>query len=89
MSEVLKYLCAVSENNSVFVDLLLSEKQIEMKNFACHKKFKKNADGISKMFAEMIKLNPIKINVKEKDGGDFPEITNALLKVFNDKIYFV
>lgn len=89
MSEVLKYLCAVSENNSVFVDLMLSEKQIEMKNFACHKKFKKNADGISKMFAEMIKLNPIKINVKEKDGGDFPEITNALLKVFNDKIYFV
>lgn len=89
MSEVLKYLCAVSENNSVFVDLLLSEKRIEMKNFAIHKRFKKNSDGISKMFAEIIKLNPIKINIKENDDGEFSEITNALLCVFNDKIYFV
>ena len=89
MSEVLKYLCAVSENNSVFIDLLLSEKRIEMKNFVMHKRFKKNSEGISKMFAEIIRLNPIKINIKENEDGEFSEITNALLYVFNDKIYFV
>ena len=89
MSEVLRYLCAVSENNSVFVDVFLTEKQIELKNFIVHKKFKMNSDGISKMFAEIINLNPIKINIREKDGQDFKEITSTLLKVFCDKIYFI
>lgn len=90
MIEVLKYLCAVSENNSVFVELTLSEKQIELKNFLCKKKFKMNSDGISKMFEEIIKLNPIKINIKDKEGvGECYEITTTLLQVFNDKIYFI
>lgn len=90
MGEVLRYLCAVSENNSVFIDLFITEKQIELKNFVCHKKFKMNDDGISKMFAELVRLNPIKINIKESDcQEDFGEIKTTLLKVFNDKIYFV
>ena len=88
--EVLKYLCAISENNSVFIELNFTEKQIELKNFLYKKKFKLNDDGISKMFEEVIKLNPIKINIKDKEGvGDSYEITTTLLKVFNDKIYFV
>ena len=88
--EVLKYLCAISENNSIFVEISISEKQIELKNFLCKKKFKMSDDGISKMFEEIIKLNPIKINIKDKEGyGDCYEITTTLLKVFNDKIYFI
>lgn len=90
MSEVLRYLCAISENNSVLVDLNFTEKQIEIKNYLCKKKFKKDANGISKMFEEIIKLNPIKINVKNiEDENESNEITEMLLKVFNDKIYFV
>ncbi len=90
MIEVLRYLCAVSENNSVFVDLKFSEKQIELKNFLTTKKFNLNTSGISKMYEEIVKLNPTKINIKDKDGfGESYEITTTLLKVFNEKIYFV
>lgn len=90
ISEVLRYLCGVSENNSVLVDLSFTEKQIEMKNFLCKKRFKKDQKGISKMFEEIIKLNPTKINIKDIDESiEQNEITSVLLKVFNDKIYFV
>ena len=90
MSEVLKYLCAISENNAVLVDLSFKEKQIEMKNFMARKKFKMNEDGISKMFEEIIKLNPLKININDKDGfGESYKITTTLLKVFHEKIYFI
>ena len=90
MVEILKYLCAVSDNNSVLVDLSFSEKQIELKNFLMRKKFKMNIDGISKMYQEIIKLNPIKINIKDKEGfGESYKITTILLKVFGDKIYFI
>lgn len=90
MSEVLRYLCAMSENNSVLVDILIKDKQIELKNFMCRKKFKKTSDGISKMFAEIVQLNPLKINIKEKDNTeDFDGFKSTLLKVFNDKIYFI
>lgn len=90
MCEVLRYLCAVSENNSVFVDLKFSNKQIILKNFVCNKKFKKTEEGVSSLFAEIIRLNPTKINITESENNsDFGEITSTLLKVFNDKIYFV
>lgn len=89
MSEVLRYLCAMSENNSVFVDVLIKEKQIELKNFMYHKKFKKTSDGISRMLAEIVELNPLKINIKGSEESDcFGEVKSTLLKVFNDKIYF-
>ena len=90
MGEVLRYLCAISENNSVLVDVILTDKQIELKNFKSRKKFKKTSYGISKLFTEIVKLNPLKINIKEKNSSDEPDvIKNTLLKVFSDKIYFV
>lgn len=90
MSEVLRYLCEISENNSVFVDLYFKDKQIELKNFVFKKKFTKTSDGISKLFAEIIRLNPTKINILEsKEEQKVKEIMSTLLKVFNDKIYFV
>ena len=90
MIEILKYLCAMTENNSVFVDLKLSEKQIELKNFIFHKKFKLNEEGVSKLFEEIIKLNPIKININDCEGfEDSYNITTTLLNIFKDKIYFV
>lgn len=90
MSEVLRYLCGVSENNSVLVDLQVEKEQIVLKNFLTHKIFKKDASGISQMFAEIIMLNPSKINIRESQYLlEFEEITDTLLKVFNDKIYFV
>ena len=90
MSEVLRYLCAVSNNNTVFVDVILTNKQIELKNLIYHKKFKNTNEGISKMFVEIIGLNPLKINIKEKENvSEIADIKTTLLKVFSDKIYFI
>ena len=90
MSEVLRYLCAVADNNAVFVDVIFTEKQIELKNFIYHKKFKKTSEGISKMFTEIIALNPLKINIKEKEQRtEITDVKSTLLKVLNDKIYFI
>lgn len=90
MGDVLRYLCDISENNSVLVDILLTDKQIELKNFMTHKKFKKTIEGISSLYSEIVKLNPLKINIKEKNStGDCECIKETLLKVFNDKIYFI
>lgn len=90
MTEVLRYLCTISENNSVFVDLNFHNEQITLTNFMFKKKYKRDFNGISNLFAEIIKLNPIKINIKTQDNLDEQnEITSTLVKLFNDKIYFV
>ena len=90
MSEVLRYLCAVSDNKAVFVDVVLTDKTLELKNCLYHRKYNYCADSVSRLFSEIIKLNPLKINIKESDGlVGFEKFKDALLKVFNDKIYFV
>lgn len=87
--DVLKYLCAVSDNNSVLVNLMFAGGKIEMKNYYKAKKFKADHDGISSLYAEMIKLNPMKINIKlDEEEVEFKEITETLKSVFEDKIYF-
>ena len=89
MIDVLKYLCAVSDNNSVLVNLMVNNGKIEMRNFSRAKKFKPDKEGISNLYAEMIKLNPMKINIKfDEFESEFEEITATLKSVFEDKIYF-
>jgi len=90
MTEVIKYLCSISENKVVNLDLKFLKKQIKMKNMLEEKVFKFSYDGISNLFAEIIKLNPMKINISENDrSGKTSEITSTLIKVFSDKVYFV
>lgn len=90
MSEVLRYLCAVSDNKAVLVDVVLTDKTLELKNCLYYKKYNYCEDSVSRIFSEIIKLNPLKINIKELDGlVSFEKFKDALLKVFNDKIYFV
>ena len=87
--EVLKYLCAVSDNNSVLVNLMFNKGKIELKNYSKAKKFTCDFNGISKLYAEIIKLNPMKINIKvDNDETVFNEITKTLSSMFEDKIYF-
>ena len=89
MIDVMKYLCAVSDNNSVLVNLMINNGNIEMRNFSKAKKFKADKEGISNLYAEMIKLNPMKINIKfDEFEPEFEEITSTLKSVFEDKIYF-
>lgn len=89
MLEILKYLCAVSENNSVLVNLMFNNGKIELKNYYSEKKFDCNHKGISNLYSEIIKLNPMKINIKlEENEPNFENITNMLSCVFEDKIYF-
>ena len=89
MIDVIRYLCAVSDNNSVLVNLMFVGGQIELKNYFNAKKFKVDHNGISSLYAEMIKLNPMKINIKFDDGEpEFEEVMETLKSVFEDKIYF-
>jgi len=89
MIDVMKYLCAVSDNNSVLVNLMINNGKIEMRNFSKARKFKTDKEGISNLYAEMIKLNPMKINIKlDEFEPEFEEITSTLKSVFEDKIYF-
>lgn len=90
MSEVLRYLCAVSDNKSVSVEVVLTDSKLELRNCLCSKQFGKSTEGISRLFSEIIKLNPLKINIKECECQlGFDKLKDALMKVFNDKIYFV
>ena len=87
--EVLKYLCAVSENNAVLVNLLFSKDKIELKNYYSEKKFKCDFVGLSNLYLEIIRLNPMKITIKGDDGEqNYENVSETLKSVFEDKIYF-
>ena len=87
--EVVKYLCAVSENNAVLVNLMFSKDKIEMKNYYNAKKFKCDFLGLSRLYLEIIRLNPMKITIKIDDSEqEFENVAETLKCVFEDKIYF-
>lgn len=88
MFEIMKYLASVSDNLVVGVDVFISRKQIKLKNYCLSKCFKRDFDGISRFFAEMIRLNPNKINLKcNAEINENDEIYSAITKIFDDKIY--
>ena len=92
MTEVLKYLTSMSENGVVFADAYFSNKQIKLSYQGVQKCFKKDFNGVSNFLTEVVKINPLKLNIKrsskviaEKDN----EIINILSAIFNDKIYII
>ncbi len=89
MLEVLKYLTAMSENFSMETNIVLSKKQIKLTSLSKCKRFKRNFSGISLFMTEMIKLNPVKINLKQdaEEKFDSDEVADMLSKIFDDKIY--
>lgn len=87
--EVVKYLCAVSENNAVLVNLFFTKDKIELKNYYSEKKFKCDFAGLSNLYMEIIKLNPMKITIKgDESEHEFENVSETLKCVFEDKIYF-
>lgn len=88
MLEVLSYLTSTSENRAVVTEIHVGKKQIKLKNFAKSKVFKRNFEGISNFFTEIVRLNPLKINLRVLTGSDpEDEVTTFLNKIFYDKIY--
>lgn len=88
MIEVLKYLTTMSDNCSVIADINLCGKQIKLKNLEKNMSFDKDFVGISGFFTEIVKLNPMKINIKlGKTDNEIDEIMVFLNKIFSDKVY--
>lgn len=88
MIEVLKYLTTMSDNFTVTANINLSDGQIKLKNMDNSKTFECDFDGISSFFTEIIKLNPMKINIKSfKSDEKLDDIFELLSKIFSDKVY--
>lgn len=87
MIEVLKYLTMSSENYLVSADVLIGKKQIKMKKYSVYKTFKKDFEGYSNFLTEIVRLNPVKINLKT--NGESENIVDLLNKIFADKVYLM
>lgn len=89
MIQVLKYLTLSSENFSVTVSIFLGRKKIKVSDFLGSRNFNRDFDGKSNFLTEIVRLNPVKINVKKfSDDGD-DELIGYLSEIFTDKIYFL
>jgi hypothetical protein len=88
--DVLKYLLAVAENDVVSVSVSFSKKRISLFNCCQNKSFKTDFEGKSNFFAEIIRLNPAKINVKVSKGCEYAdEVKDKLTRIFGEKIYLI
>ena len=89
--EVLRYLCATSNNSVSYINITFITDKIVLKYLNKSKKFSKDFDGLSNLYEEVIKLNPMKINIVDDENkmAEFGEVTSILSKVFYDKVYFV
>ena len=89
MIEVLKYLTMSSENNLATVDILIGKKQIKFNSSLKRKCYKRNFEGCSDFLTEIVKLNPIKINLKTSDDDGSDRVVDFLNQIFADKIYLI
>ena len=90
MVDVLKYLLAVSDSEVASVTVSLSKKRISIQNCCQNKNFKTDFAGKSNFFAEIVRLNPSKINLKVSGGASYAEkIKDKLVHIFGEKIYLI
>lgn len=90
MIEVLKYLTTMSDNFCVTTEIDLSKKRIKLKNMEFSKTFLRTDKGVSDFFTDIIKLNPMKINIRlDRSRGAADNIYEFLSKIFYDKVYIV
>lgn len=89
MIEVLKYLTISSDCLSVSANVTFCKKQVKLDSFSCVRTFKKDNQGYSNFFTELVRINPLKINIKFSNGAKRDFVTDLLLKIFNEKIYFL
>ncbi len=89
MLDILKYLVAVSDYGIVLANISLCKKQIILKTYETEKRFKNNFEGLSGFYAEIVRLNPSKINIKQVyEQSVYQKTTDTLSHIFGEKIYF-
>ena len=90
MIDVLKYLTTMSDSNSSLVTVSFSEKQITTKTLGSTKKFKNNFKGCSNFLTEMVRANPIKINISCTEPDELQEeVLDVLKNIFFEKINLI
>jgi len=90
MIDVMKYLLAVSDNESICVNVSISPKRLSIKNYCQNRNFKHDFQGKSQFFAEIVKLNPTKINLKfSKQTQTSAGVKEKLEQIFGEKIYLL
>ncbi len=88
MLEVLKYLTAMSENYASVTNIVVSPKQIKLLSNMKSKNFKRNFEGMSGFLTEVVKLNPVKINLKVSETAENnDDIVDVINRIFTDKVY--
>ncbi|MBQ8424475.1 MAG: hypothetical protein IJX17_00455, partial [Clostridia bacterium] len=90
MIEVLKYLTNSSENFLMTANVFIEKKQIKFKKYSSYKYFKKDFNGYSNFLTELVRLNPLKINLKTTNDDCLNDnIVELLSRIFADKIYLI
>lgn len=89
MIQVLKYLTISSENFSVTVSIILGKKRIKVSDYSGCRSFKRDFDGRSNFLTEIVRLNPVKINIKKIEVDSDDEMILLLSEIFTDKIYYL
>jgi len=92
MIEVLKYLTNSSENSLITANIFIEKRQIKFKKNTNYKYFKKDFNGYSNFLTEIVRLNPLKINLKRTNIDELDSENNIielLSKIFTDKVYLL
>lgn len=89
MLGVLKYLTMTSDNLLVKAEVTVGKRQIKMRGFSSLKCFKRDFQGQSNFLTEIVRLNPVKIDLKLTSGEEDNVLVDFLNQIFDDKIYFV
>ena len=89
MLEVIGYLTSNCEHKTMLADVLVTKKQIRVKNVSKLKIYERDFAGLSKFLTEIVELNPSKINLRLKNISNEEDITKILNKIFIDKIYLI
>ena len=89
MIEVLKYLTISSDNYLVTANIVVGKRKIKFEQFSGTKSFKRNFEGHSDFLTEIVKLNPVKINLTKHEIENDDYVVKLLNDIFTDKIYFL
>lgn len=89
MIEVLKYLTLSSDNFLVTANIIVGKKKIKVKQYSGTKSFNRNFEGHSDFLTEIVRLNPVKINVTKLEIENDDIVVKLLNKIFTDKVYFL
>ena len=89
MIEVLKYLTLSSSNYLITANVIFGKKQIKVKQYSGTKSFKRDFDGCSDFLTEIVRLNPVKINIKKFENETDDNLVKILNDIFLDKVYYL